>query len=144
MTEFRQTFRVSQTRNINGFTRTIDFMIDKGKVTDGVQHIVLKIQEDINQVLSVTVDKMIMINPSEGNGYKFTIKIEQETNEAEAKIMAEITVHGEDKDFWWFRIPEDKLTAQLRERGIESIVNEFVKDVMSFLSSNISVNTKQE
>jgi uncharacterized protein YneR len=119
-------------------------MIDKGKVTDGVQHIVLKIQEDINQVLSVTVDKMIMINPSEGNGYKFTIKIEQETNEAEAKIMAEITVHGEDKDFWWFRIPEDKLTAQLRERGIESIVNEFVKDVMSFLSSNISVNTKQE
>ena len=144
MTEFRQTFRVTQTRNVNGFARTIDFMIDKGKVTDGVQHIVLKIQEDVNRVLTVTVDKMIMINPSEGNGYKFTIKIEQEANEAEAKIMAEIIVHSEDKDFWWFRIPEDNLTAQLRERGIESIVNEFVKDVMNFLSSNISVNTKQE
>lgn len=144
MAETRQVFQVRQTLNINGIARTIDFMIDKGKITsDSPQHIVLQITEDNRRLLAVSIDKETIVDINEGTSYKFVIDIDRSTSESETKLTAEVVDHKR-RDFWWFSTPEDSLTAYIREKSVESLVNEFIGDLLNFLSSNISVKAKRE
>jgi hypothetical protein len=144
MIESGQMFQVRQTLNVNGRARTIEFTVDGGKTaSDGVQHMVLTITEDSKRVLSILVDRETVANPNEGPSYKFVIDINRNTSEVETKLTAEI-VTRKGRDFWWFGTPEDSLAAYIRERGIESLVNEFVRDLLTFLSGSVTVKARQE
>jgi len=144
MTETRQTFRVSQKTETSSIKRQIEFMIDKGKVSPSgdIQHITLVVTEDSKKVLSISVDKETIVNLNEGTSYKFVIDIDRSTNKADTKLTAEVVTRG--KDFWWFETPENSLIAYIREKSVESLVAEFVNDLLNFLSSNISVKARQE
>jgi hypothetical protein len=144
MTESGQMFQVKQTVNVNGRARTVEFTVDRGKTaSDGVQHMVLTITEDNKRVLSILVDRETVANPNDGASYKFVVDINRNTSEVETKLTAEI-VTRKGRDFWWFGTPEDELVAYVRERSIESLVNEFVRDLLTFLSGSVTVKARQE
>ncbi|MCC5998788.1 MAG: hypothetical protein LM573_06900 [Thermofilum sp.] len=48
------------------------------------------------------------------------------------------------RNFWWFGTPEDELTAYVHEMSVESLVNEFVRDLLTFLSGSVTVKARQE
>jgi len=145
MAETKQVFRVRQTLNVNGRARIIEFMIDKGKTTTGgdTPHIVLQVTEDDKRILAVSIDKETKVDLNEGTSYKFVIDIDRTTSETETRLTAEVVDH-KGRDFWWFGTPEDSLIAYIREKSVESLVAEFIRDLLNFLSSNIAVKTRQE
>jgi hypothetical protein len=139
MTENKQRFRVRQTLNVNDRARTIDFTITGGDTP----HIVLQVTENDKRVLSISIDKETIVDLNEGTSYKFVIDIDHSTSETETKLTAEVVDH-KGRDFWWFGTPEDALTAYIRQKSVESLVAEFTRDLLNFLSGNISVKTRQE
>ena len=141
MAENRLTFRVSQKTETASVKRQIDFVIDKGKISGGdTQHITLVITEDDKRILAVSIDKETIVNLNEGTSYKFDIEIDCSMNQSVTRITAEVISH---KDFWWFGILEDTFTAYIREKSVELFVSEFVRDLLNFLTSNISVKARQ-
>nr|ADJ54307.1 hypothetical protein pHA1_gp29 [archaeon enrichment culture clone 1(2010)] len=146
MAETRHVFQVRQTLNIQGTARVIDFMVDKGKIgSDSPQRIVLQITEDNKRILSVSIDKEKIVDLNEGKGtsYKFVIDIDRSTYDSDTKLTAEI-VDRKGRDFPWFDTPDDSLRAYIYEKSVESLVNDFIKDLLNFLSYRISVKTKRE
>jgi len=146
MAETRHVFQVRQTLNINGTARVIDFMVDKGKIgSDSPQRIVLQITEDNKRILSVSIDKEKIVDLNEGKGtsYKFVIDIDRSTYDSDTKLTAEI-VDRKGRDFLWFDTPDDSLRAYIYEKSVESLVNDFIKDLLNFLSYHIPVKTKRE
>ena len=145
MTEARQVFQVKQTTNVNGRARTIEFIIDKGRlsVVGDTQHIVLQITEDNKKILAVSIDRETIVDLNQGTSYKFIIDIERSTSKSDTKLTATV-VDYKGKDFWWFGTPEDSLNAYVREKSVYSLVSEFITDLLNFLSGNISVKAKQE
>jgi hypothetical protein len=139
MSESGKMLQVRQTLNINGKTRTIEFMIDRGGSEDdeGTQSIVLQVTEVNRRVLSVRVEREMVKDPSDGTSYKFTIDIDRNDREAKTKLTAEI--EGKDIDFSWFNMPESHIIIKLNQKSVESLVADFTKDLVEFLSSHIKV-----
>jgi hypothetical protein len=140
MTENKQAFQVRQSIDVNGKTRVIEFIINK---MDTTQQITLQITEDNKRILSISVNKEAIVDQDEKANYKHVINIDRFTSEADISLAAEVVDHR-GRDFWWFEIPEESLTAFIRERSVESLVTEFIRDLLNYLSSNISIKARQE
>jgi len=132
MAENKQVFQVRRNLDINGRNRVIDFTIDK---RDPIQQITLQITENTARLLTLNVTKEIITDAESGTEgyYMFTVDVDRATSNSTIHLMAEI-VDRELNDFWWFKVPENTLTELLRDRGLEAIIREFVRDVDGLIS----------
>jgi hypothetical protein len=140
MTENKQKFRVKQNLNINGLQRTLEFSIEE--IDENTNQIVLQATENNARTLIVSVMRETVTGENNKTHNKFTVNIDRFTSSYEAHITTEIV--DREKDFFWFSIPVNNLTAMLHERGFEALVNEFTRDLASFLSKYITVKKDEK
>jgi len=139
MTESGNIFQVRQTLNVNGKTRTVEFTIDRGgpEADGGTQSIVLQVTEAGKRTLSVRVERELVTDPNGRASYKLTIDVDRDDRVAKTKLTAEI--ESRDRDFSWFSVQDSYIVIKLSQKSIESLVAEFTRDMLEFLSSNIRV-----
>jgi len=139
MSESGKIFQVRQTLNVNGKTRIVDFMIDRGgpEADGSTQSIVLQVTEAGKRVLSIRVEKETVTDANEGKSYWFVIDIDRNDVGTKTKLTAEI--EGKGRDFSWFNVPDSINVAYLHKKSIESLADEFTRDLLDFLSSHIRV-----
>jgi len=89
------------------------------------------------------LEKIVDLNEGKGTSYKFVIDIDRSTYDSDTKLTAEI-VDRKGRDFLWFDTPDDSLRAYIYEKSVEFLVNDFIKDLLNFLSYHIPVKTKRE
>jgi hypothetical protein len=140
MTENKQVFRVKQNLNINGLQRTVEFSIEE--VGEDNKQIVLQVTENNARILAVTVTREIVAGEDNETRNKFTVNIDRFTSSYEMNLVVEIM--DNEKDFFWFNIPANNLTEMLRERGAEALVNEFTRDLVSFVSKYIVIKKDEK
>jgi hypothetical protein len=140
MTEYKQKFRVKQNLNINGLQRTVEFSIEE--ISENTEQIVLQATENNARTLAIGVIREIVTGEDNKTHNKFIVNIDRFTSSYEAHITTEIV--DSEKEFFWFNIPVSNLTAMLHERGFEALVNEFTRDLASFLSKYITVKKDEK
>ena len=140
MTENKQKFRVKQNLNINGLQRTVEFSIEE--ISENIEQIVLQATENNARVLAVGVIRETVTGEDNKKHNKLTVNIDRFASSYEAHFLAEIV--DSEKDFFWFNIPANSLTAMLRERGIETLISEFTRDLAGFLSKYITVKKDEK
>jgi hypothetical protein len=126
--------------NINGLQRTVEFAIEEGD--KDIKQIVLQVTENNTKILEVGVIREIVTEEGNRTYNKFTVKIDRFASSYELELVVEITDH--EKDFFWFNIPANNLTEMLRKRGVETLVNEFTRDLTSFVSKYITIKEDEK
>jgi len=138
MTDSNQLFRITQTIDTDAKKRTVEFIIDRAN-----QHILLQISENDNRVLSIVVRRQISSEQDTEAHYKLTIELERYTENLDKKIKAEI-IDYTGKDFSWFDVPNDILWSEIHGYTINDFVNMFIRDVLSLLTSNITLKKEEK
>jgi hypothetical protein len=140
MTENKQKFKVKQNLNINGLQRTAEFSLEE--IDENTGQIVLQVTENNARTLAVGVIREIVTGEDNKKHNKFIVNIDRFTSSYETHITAEIV--DSEKEFFWFNIPPSNLNAMLHEKGFEALVNEFTRDLASFLSKYITVKKDEK
>jgi stress response protein SCP2 len=140
MTEIKQKFRVKQNLNINGMQRTVEFAIEE--IDENIEQIVLQVTENNARTLAIGVIREIVTGEDNKKHNKFNVNIDRFASTYETHLLAEVV--DSEKDFFWFNIPVNNLTAMLHERGFEALVNEFTRDLTGFLSKYITVKKDEK
>jgi hypothetical protein len=138
MTDNKQLFRIIQTIDADSEKRTVEFIIDYAR-----QHILLQISENDNRVLLVALRKQTSSESDTDQHYRFTVEIERFAQGYDKRIKAEINDYS-GKDFDWFNVPDNILLSEINRYTIEAFVNEFVRDVLSLVTSNITVKREEK
>lgn len=131
-------FRIIQTIDADSEKRTVEFIIDYAR-----QHILLQISENDNRVLLVALRKQTSSESDTDQHYRFTVEIERFAQGYDKRIKAEINDYS-GKDFDWFNVPDNILLSEINRYTIEAFVNEFVRDVLSLVTSNITVKREEK
>jgi len=140
MTDNGQPFRIIQSIDTVDKKRTVEFIIDRAN-----QHILLQISENDNIVLSIVVRRQISSEQDVETHYKLTIELERNIDGLDKKIRAEIIdyVGKVDEEFSWLDDPDDVLLSQVHSYTINDFVNMFIRDVLSLLTSNITLRKEE-
>jgi len=140
MTDNGQPFRIIQSIDTVDKKRTVEFIIDRAN-----QHILLQISENDNIVLSIVVRRQISSEQDVEAHYKLTIELERNIDGLDKKIRAEIIdyVGKVDEEFSWLDDPDDVLLSQVHSYTINDFVNMFIRDVLSLLTSSITLRKEE-
>ena len=140
MTDNGQPFRIIQSIDTVDKKRTVEFIIDRAN-----QHILLQISENDNIVLSIVVRRQISSEQDVETHYKLTIELERNIDGLDKKIRAEIIdyVGKVDEEFSWLDDPDDVLLSQVHSYTINDFVNMFIRDVLSLLTSSITLRKEE-